>query len=319
MPTPLLFKNKVLLAKAETTYGTDPTPDGSNAIVTKNLSISPYEGNRVGREIDRATLGNDLEFNTGPYVTVTFDAELAGAGAAGTAPGYGVLLRASGLEEIITAAPDPAAKVVYQPVSSQFESCTLYFQQSGQLHKVTGARGTVKFSLQKGAMPSMNFTFTGIWHAPETLASAPSVDTSAFKTPLPVNAANTTTYNVHGYSCRAEGLDMDLANNVVYRNVIGGESVEITDRTPTGQVTVEAPDLATKDFFDAVASHDGVTTGPVELVHGTVDGSIVELKAPNVQLSSISANDSDGILTYQMDARLIPTNAGDDELQLIVR
>lgn len=319
MTAPLLFKNKVLLAKTEMTYGTDSTPDGSNAIVTKNLSISPYEGNRVGREIDRATLGNDVEFNTGPYVTVTFDAELAGSGAAGTAPGYGVLLRASGLAETVTAAPDPDAKVVYEPVSEQFESCTLYFQQSGQLHKVTGARGTVKFSLQKGAMPSMNFTFTGIWHAPEKMASTPAVDTSAFKTPVPVNAANTATYTVHGFNCRAEGLDMDLANNVVYRNVIGGESVEITDRTPTGQVTVEAPDLATKNFFDAVSSHDGVTTAPVNLVHGTAAGNIVELNAPNVQLSSISANDSDGILTYQMDARLIPTASGNDELQLVVR
>lgn len=314
MTTPLLFKNKVLLAKTETAYGTDPTPDGSNAIVTKNLSISPYEGNKVGRDIDRATLGNDLEFNTGPYVTVTFDAELAGSGTAGTVPGYGLLLRACGMAETI----DPGVSVEYEPVSSQFESCTLYFQQSGQLHKVTGAMGTVKFSVQKGMMPSMNFTFTGLWHPPENLVSVPTVDTSAFKTPLPVNAANTT-LSVHGYDCRAEGLDMDLANSVVYRNVIGSESVVITDRTPTGQVTVEAPNLTNKDFFDAVASHNGVTTGPISLVHGNDDGEIIQLSAPNVQLSSISSNDSDGILTYQMDARIMPTDAGDDDLKLVVK
>jgi len=316
----LKFRKKILLAKIETTYGTDPSPDGSNAIVTKNLSINSYEGNKVGRDIDRATLGNDLEFNTGPHVTLSFDVELAGSGDKETPPGYGPLLRACGMSETVVPAPDPNPRVEYQPVSTGYESISLYYQLDGQLHKITGARGTVKFSLQKGSMPVMNFNFTGLWNPPEKLSAPPSgLDTSAFKTPIPVNAANTASVDVHGFSPKAEGIDMDLANNVVYRNVIGSESVEITDRTPTGNVTVEAPDLDEKDFFAAVSSHNGVTTGTVGVVHGLAEGATVELKAPKVQLSSISMNDSDGITTYSMDARMIPTDAGDDDLLLIVR
>lgn len=311
----MLFKKKTLLAKQEATYGVDPTPDGSNAVVTKNLSISPYEGNRVGREIDRSSLGNDIEFNTGAYVTLSFDVELAGSGAAGTVPAYGLLLRAAGFSETVEA----GVKVEYQPVSTAFESVTFYYVQGAQQHKVTGCRGTVKFNGAKGGMPSMSFTFTGIWNAPTDIGSPPAGVYTAWQTPLPVTAANTPVYKIGTYDCIAESFDLDMSVNVVYRNVIGSESVEITDRTPAGQLNIEAPDLATKDFFAAVASHNGVTTETLKIQHGTVAGGIVEFDAPVVQLSSISFSDSDGILHYQMDARLIPTDAGNDELLLTVR
>jgi hypothetical protein len=315
----MLFKKKILLAKLETTYGVDSTPDGSNAIITKNLSINPYEGNRVGREIDRPTLGNDLEFNVGAYVTLSFDAELTGSGTAGTAPAYGLLLRACGFSETLIPGPDPEPRVEYQPISENFESATFYFIQGSQEHKVTGCRGTVKFNGAKGAMPSMSFTMTGIWNAPTDIGSAPTPNYTEWQTPVPVTAANTPVYQIGSYDCIAESFDLDMSTNVVYRNVIGSESVQITDRTPSGQLTIEAPDLATKDFFSAVASHDGVTTETLKVQHGTTDGAIIEFDAPVVQLSGISFSDSDGILHYQMDARLIPSDSGNDELIVTVR
>lgn len=319
MAGPILFKKKILLMKDEVTYGVDPSPDGSNAVITKNLSISPYEGNRVGREIDRATLGNDLEFNTGAYVTLSFDVELTGSGDVTVAPAYGLLLRICGFSETEFPAPDSQPRWEYKPVSEGFESATFYFIQGSQQHKVTGCRGTVKFNGSKGAMPSMSFTITGIWNAPTDIGTAPTANYTAWQTPIPVTAANTPVYQIGAYDCIAESFDLDMSVNVVYRNVIGSESVQITDRAPSGQLTIEAPNLATKDFFAAVSSHNGVTTETLKIQHGTVTGSIVEFDAPEVQLSGISFSDSDGILHYQMDARLIPTDTGNDELVLTVR
>lgn len=314
MTQPLLFKKKTLLVKMETTYGTDPVPDGSNAVVTKNLTINPYEGNTVTRDIDRDALGNDVEINTAPNVTVSFDVELAGSGTAGTAPGYGPLLRACGLSETVT----PDTDVTYQPVSEGFESAAFYFQQSGQLHKVTGCRGSVKFNLAKGSLPSMSFSFTGLYHDPVTQAAPTGLDTTAFQVPLPVNSVNTT-LSIASFAAKAESVDVDMANNVVFRDVIGSRSVIITDRAPAGSMTIEAPDLATKNFFAASASHSGITLHPLSVVHGKTAGQIVELSAPTVQLSGISMGDSDGLLTYSMNTRLIPTDTGDDEFSLIIR
>lgn len=310
----LLAKKKILLAKIQPDPAVDPVPDGSNAIVTKGLKVVPYDGNKVSRDIDRDALGNDLEFNTAPNVKITFGVELAASGTAGVAPGWGPILRACGFSEVVTLDTD----VVYEPVSEGFEAVALYIPHNGQLHKATNARGTVKFGLSSGGMPEMQFEFTGQWHAPVVAPPPVGIDTSAFETPLPVNSVNTT-LNIAGYAAKAESVDIDIANSVVFRDVMGSQEVLITDRAPAGSMTIEAPDLATKDFFAASASHAGVTLYPLVVEHGKTAGQIVNLSAPTVQLSGIDMGDSDGILTYSMNTRLIPTDAGDDEFVLALK
>jgi len=310
----MLFRKKYILAKIESTYGADSSPVGSNAILTKNLSITPYAGNTVGRDLDREALGNDELINTGANVQCSFEVELAGSGAAGTAPAYGVLLRACGLSETVTALVD----TVYQPVSSAFESASLHYIIDGQLHKILGARGSVSFSLNREQIPIMSFNFTGLYAKP-VAAGAITPDWSNFQTPLPVTKANTPTFTIGAYAANAEAFSFDLANNVVYRNVVNNEGVIITDRAPAGNFTVEAPALATKDFFTAVESHNGVTTQAIQVIHGTVAGNICQFDGATVQLSGLSMQDSDGLLTYSMDARYIPTDAGDDEWTLTIK
>ena len=56
---PLLTRKRLLLAKAEVTYGTDPTPTGAaNAILVRNLEIVPLQSDIVQRELIRPYLGN---------------------------------------------------------------------------------------------------------------------------------------------------------------------------------------------------------------------------------------------------------------------
>lgn len=309
-----LYRNKTVMAKIESTYGTDPTPDGSDAILTSNLSITPYQGNTVSRNLDRINLGNEEQINTGPNVQVTFSVELAGAGAAGTVPGFGVLLRAVGFAETIDAGKD----VQYAPVSKSFESATLYYLDNGDLHKITGCRGTVSLSLGRGALPTFSFTFTGLYHRPIKAGSF-SINTSEFQVPLPVTNSNTPTYTLGGYSPRAESLSIDIQNNVVHRNVVGQESVIITDRSPNGQLTIEADDVTTKNWYQTVESHNGVTKQALKIVHGTTAGNIVQIDAPLVQLSSITLQDSDGIQVLNMNAQLLPSDAGDDEIKITIK
>ena len=41
---PLLSRRQLLLAEAEVTYGTDPTPSAStNAILVRNIEVTPLE------------------------------------------------------------------------------------------------------------------------------------------------------------------------------------------------------------------------------------------------------------------------------------
>lgn len=300
------YKNRVVWAKIESTYGVDPTPTSSDSIITTGAERDVYNGNTVSIEVDEPTLGGSELINTGPYVTVRFGVHLAGSGAAGTAPYWGVLMRACGYSETVTA----STNVVYDPVSSSFESITLYFNVDGERQVITGARGDFTLSMGRGQIPTINFTFTGLYAKPT--ASAMTLDKTAYVTPLPITKTNTPTLSVQGYSAKAESFSFNQNNNVVYRNVIGGEDILLTDRNPNGSFLIQAPNLASKDFFAAAESHNGITTGAFQLVHGTSAGNIVTLDSAKMQLTSISEQSSDDILMYSMNAQFLNSSGDDD-------
>lgn len=306
------FRKKVLLAKLETVYGTDATPTGAaNAIQVSDLDISPMEGSTVNRDLVRPTLGNDLQIHVGTHVKLEFDVEMAGAGAAGTAPAYGPVLRMCGLAETVNA----GTSVEYDPVSGNEESGTLYFHIDGQKHALLGCRGGFSLKGDPGSIPKIHFMMTGLWADPATVAD-PVPDFSAFQVPLAVTNDNTPTFSLHGISPNMIGFSFDQANQVVYRNVVGEESVQITDRSPSGQVTIEAPVLSTKNFFTIAKAN---TTGALQLIHGVTDGHIVRFDAAQVQVLQPKYGDSDGIATLQMGLSVIPTSAGDDDFKITVK
>ncbi|NBT52735.1 MAG: hypothetical protein EBT12_14510 [Marivivens sp.] len=86
---------RVLLAKEESTYGTDPTPTGSaDAILVRSLEISPFQSDVVERELIRGYMGNYETLHASQRVEINFDVEMVGSGSAGTAPAFGPLLKA---------------------------------------------------------------------------------------------------------------------------------------------------------------------------------------------------------------------------------
>lgn len=306
----LLARKKILLAKIETTYGTDPTPTGAaNAIQTSDLSITPLAGPTVSRNLDRAALGNDLQIQVGTFVQLTFAVEFAGSGTVDTPPAYGPLLEMCGFGETINA----STNVIYAPISTSIESGTLYFHHDGQLHSMLGARGSVALDITPGVIPKFNFSFTGLYVTPTSTAD-PTPTLSAFQVPVPVNNTNMTTFALHGSSVTMTACQLDIANNVVYRNVVGNESVEIIDRAPAGSVSFEAPPLSTKNWFTTAQSS---TTGAFAVTHGTVAGNTVSLLASSVQVVSPTYGESDGISTIDASLSFVPSAAGNDEISII--
>lgn len=306
----MLAKKKWILAVDESTYGTDPTPDAANAILTSNCQVQPHQGTRVSRNLDRAGLGNDAEIATGRFTTVSFDVELAGSGSAGTAPGWGVLMLGCGFAETV----EVDTSVTYDPVSTGFDSLTIYYYLDGELHKLTGARGSVSFNLSRDQIPMMSFTFTGLHNDP-TAPTVISPDNSAFVTPIPVTEANTPTYTVDGFAVKAETFSLDMANNVAYRNVVNSESVLITDRAPAGSIVFEQEAIGTKNFW--VPAKEGSLIA-VDIVHGVTAGNIVQITGSQVQLSQPSLGDSDGISTMTFNTLWVPTDSGDDEVSIVL-
>jgi hypothetical protein len=381
----LLTRKRLILAKTEATYGTDSSPAGTDAILVKELEITPIEADVVSRDLIRPYLGNSDQLLANTRVSITFQVELAGSGTAATAPRFSSLLKACGMAETTTAAAitgtaqagsagsitlaaaasatddiyngmiititggtgsggvgvitdyvgstkvatvqkstatftpgasstySIAANVGYKPVSASFDSASIYFNNDGVLHVITGARGTFVLNAEVGEIPTIEFTMLGIYNAP-TDTAAPATTYTNQATPLIFKAGSTTAFSILGYSGCLMSLELDMANETVYRELVGcDKSVIITNRAVEGTCMIEAPTIAQKDFF-TIANDD--TTGILTVLHGTTAGNRVTLLAPKVDIGNPSYEDSDGIQMLSLPFAAIPTSAGNDEVSL---
>lgn len=307
---PLLTRRRTILAKTEVTYGVDPTPTGSaNAILIRNLNVTPLNAEVASRDLVRPYLGNSEQLIASKHVQLDFEVELAGSGTAGTAPAYGPLLKACGLAET-----DGVSDVVYAPVSSGFGSATIYFNIDGVLHKVTGARGNMEINIGARAIPFMKFTFTGIYNAPSD-AALPTVDYSAFQTPLAANTSNTTGFQFFSFAGVLESLSLNLGNAVNYRSLIGSESVIMTDRQVSGTAVFEAPTITSKDFFAAALAS---TLGNLAITHGTSSGNKFQIASSRIDIANPTYTDNNGIHMLSVPFVAVPSSSGNDEISFTV-
>jgi len=307
----LLLRKRLILIESEVTYGTDAAPDGADAVLVRDLNITPQQSDVVSRDLIRPYLGASEQLLANTRVECTFSVELAGSGTAGTAPRYGKALQACGLSETIVA----TTSVTYAPVSSNFDSVTIHYNVDGVRHRVTGARGTFVLNAAVGEIPTIDFTFTGIYVAPDDSA-LPTATYADQATPLIFKNGNTDTFSLLSYSGCLQSVSMDLGNSIVYRELIGcDKEVLITDRSSNGTVVVEAPTIAEKDYFTSALS-DG-TLGDLTFQHGTAAGNIVDFASSRVDIGDVSYSDQDGIAMLNMPYTAIPSTAGNDEFTLV--
>ncbi|MEG1971187.1 MAG: phage tail tube protein, partial [Burkholderiaceae bacterium] len=178
---PRILRNTAILAKVETTYKTDAVPTGAaNALLVSNMSITPLNAQNVNRDLVRGYFGGSDQLVGTSNVQTSFDVELAGSGAAGTAPAWGALLQACGYAEVVTS----GQRVEYTPVSTGIKSVTIYYYLDGTLHKLIGARGTfqLRADMQTGR-PVISFSFTGL-DGGIAAAANPAMALAAWKTPV---------------------------------------------------------------------------------------------------------------------------------------
>jgi len=307
----LLTRKRLILLETESTYGTDPTPDGADAVLVRDLNITPLQSDVVSRDLIRPYMGASEQLLANTRVECTFSVELAGSGTAGTAPRYGKALKACGLSETIVA----TTSVTYAPVSSSFSSCTIYYNIDGVLHKVTGARGTFTINGTVGQIPTIDFTFTGIYNTP-TDTALPAVTYANQATPLVFKNGNTTDFQLLSYAGCLQSVTFDMGNTLVYRELVGcTKEVLLTDRAATGTVVLEAVTMATKNYFTAALS-DG-SLGNLLFQHGQTAGNIVDFASTKIDIGDVSYSDQDGIHMLNIPYTAVPSTSGNDEFSIV--
>jgi hypothetical protein len=244
-------------------------------------------------------------------VPCSFEAELAGSGTAGTAPRWGPAMLACGTAVTTIAATSNK----YDPVDSNFSSATIYYFADDIKHAITGWRGTWELKGELGQIPKIAFTGTGIYSTPADAAPS-SVAYGGQADPLLFTQGNTTAFTLFGFAGCLQSLSFALNNEVAYDELIGcTKEVSIRNRACTGQLMIEAPSVATKDFFSITT---GNTTGNLGFTHGIAAGNRVIFTSPQTDLTSCKYADSNGKIMLDIGYSSTPTTAGNNEYSLLL-
>lgn len=297
------FSRMLVLAKAESTYGVDSTPTvAANALQVTNATVTmQYDSDE--RPDPLPALGGKPKTLYGFRGTLSFDFELAGAGVAGQSPVYDPLERACGFA---------SAAGVYDPVSEGFESITVYAYFDDALHKLVGVRGEWQETWSNG-YPKGKATLQGIWVDPVDVTWPTSIDWSGLTAPVPVGGENTAKVTLHGYDFCASELTLQGGNQLRWRDLMGCQSMTITERDVTGSITVEPSALTD---WDPWAIAKAGTLGNFSMEHGSVAGNILRRTGPAVQLMPPERVDVQGELMWRIALEFKPSS-GDDEIQKV--
>lgn len=305
---PDFWRNKTLLVKIETSYGTDPTPTGAaNAILATDVKLSPMEGQDVSRELDsRPYMGAQPTVPAGLYAKISFKVEVKGSGAAGTAPAIGPLLRSCAMAEVIVA----STSVTYNPITTGHESCTIYFNVAGRLFKMTGCRGTAVYRVSAQGVVYLEFEMTGLFSQPTDAAvPTPTFGTQMTQMPQVASSANTPTFTINAVSCVMRNFALNMGNDVKPRLLVRSESIIIADKAEMIDTTIEAVALATLNPYALAAAG---TTMALSLVHGTGAGKITTLSVPAAQMQRPTGlEQQDGIVEWPLKLVPLPVNGND--------
>lgn len=321
-------RNQAILAKIETTYGTDPTPTGgSNAILVSGLTANPLAATNVDRDLIRSYLGGSEQLVGSNYLEVSFDVEFQNGGTAGTAAAWDPLLQACGYTAGSAQVTPSRVEHVLESTYSSWESLTIYYYDDGALHKLLGARGTVSIDLSVGARPVFKFRFLGL-NGGISAAANPSLTLTGFKAPLVVTDSNTgaltlgCTYSTGALSGGTEyvsgGMSIDVGNDVQFVDLLGtaaaaGQSIDFAQRSMSGSIEFDLTAANEVSFMTNVLAN---TTQAIGLVHGTTAGYKMLVFMPAVQLINPRKVEKQGRRLIGYDMRVLPSS-GNDELKIV--
>ncbi|MFA7031860.1 MAG: hypothetical protein WC153_06390 [Candidatus Methanomethylophilaceae archaeon] len=315
------LRNTTLLAKVETAYGTDAVPTGAaNAMLVSDVTITHTYAN-VGRDLIRSFMGGSEELVGTKHVAIEATVELQGSGTAGTAPAWGPLMRACGFAENDLLTPD---RIEYVPVSTAFESASIYYYMDGALHKALGCRGNVEINAGIGERPTLKFSLLGI-DGGVTAAAPSGVTYASFKTPLVVTEANVAeflmgcTYATGAFTGGADfcsrGLTLNAGNDVQYIPTLGCEGVDIVSRAATGSLSL---DLAAAAEVTAMTAVEANTLTSIGMTLGASAGYITRIFVPYAQRTNPRYEDVSGRAHVSFDLRCVPGATGNDEIKIIL-
>ena len=315
-------RNTVMLSKAEGVYGTDSVPTGAEAVLMSNPSFKLVTQN-VDRNLVRPYFGNSEQLAGTKWLEHGGDVELVGSGTAGDPPAWKDLILACAMDTV----EEAGVRVDYTPITDNQASVSNYVYKSGVLHKALGSRGKLSINMRQGEIPKLVFQFLGLYGGVSAAVPA-GIDFGAYLVPQVVNNTNSTQLKLGatvndtgapvvtgGTPYPSLGLELDLGHEVPLTALVGGETIDVTDRKLTGKVTL---DLTAAQEVTQEAAVLANTLQAVTFVHGTAAGKKVLVHCPKMQFTNPQYDDLNGrqLLTYDLVG--VPDGDGNNELRIVL-
>lgn len=207
------------------------------------------------------------------------------------------------------------AHVYYTPVSDAFSTLSTYGHHSKRKFKMLYMRGNAVISLDAKTVPVAKLDMAALNGGITTESAPPTVTLTAWKEPVVVNAANTSTLTLHGHASPVYAFSYDQGAAVKHIDLPGQEFIALTDRIGKGSATIVDPLLSDVDYHAIVES---VALGGLNIIHGKTPGNIIEIQSLYVQVKNPKIVDKDGDAGLSMDLGYVPSSAGNDEIKILV-
>jgi len=299
-----LTRQVALLAKIETTIGTDALPDTANAINCFDVDVKPVIG-KAERMQYKNTLGAGQSVPTTREAEVTFKTYLQSTPADEQAPEISPLWQGVGLAEATYTGSDTLTHYKYTPTSTGHKTLTIYVYKGGYLHKIVGAMGNAKITAKVNDLPVVEWTFKGRLYS-VSASSVPSI-TYTQSTLSAVQGVNCT---FDGWAGVMSSFSLDLGNDLGARPNLnddtGIEAYLIKARKPTIQIDPET-DPASKDIWAKLLNNTG---GEISITLNSARQ--VEISIPSADIEDVAYADREGIVIQNITLVATETS-GDDE------
>lgn len=308
----MLTKRRIVAAKIEAVEGTPEALTVAEAgIIAIDTKWSP-DIKMLARNVALPTLSKLQDIPGMALAHISFKCELMGrstAFAANNLPYASPFLRACGFQETLDVTPG-SEKVTYQPASTGLPSLTLALYTDGVIKKISGARGTVKFSTENGGQIWAEFDFLGAYIAPiDGAILAPTFP--SLLPPLLTNA----NFTIGAFSPVFKSVSFDMGNKLAPREdanaPTGYKSFMLTDRDVRGSFDPEMTLVASHDWY---GRWKGGTTGALSIgAVGATQYNKVKITAPKVAYVKVAEADREGLEVASTDFQCA-MNTGDDEI-----
>lgn len=290
----LLISNEVLLAKTESTYGTDSVPTaGTNAILIRNIDFSLDRLRMAQRPNIRGSLGQSQQSYAGSLRGFNFVAEVKGSGTAGIAPELGPLFQACGMTETIVG----GTSVTYAPNSGltvPISSVSIYAFLGGRVRQIgLGSRGNVTFTYRTGDMLLANFNFVG--RAATVTDQTQPTPTFNATVPVAIKGLATTVGGVGSLVVQNYELalnnEMQVPDNL--NDTEGYGNILITKRDPVLRLQRHTELVATINPYTALSANTAVALASGTL--GSTAGNRIALTCAQAHYRGIEFSDDAGV------------------------